>query len=300
MDEMRLIQELGAETPMPTSDRLARARDQLAVVMAERPGTAAPTVRPPRRRFGWRLAWTAFAGATSAAIAVAVYVLVPDQVGGDVPAANAQAAQVLHQAAATALRIPDVEPRADQFIYVKTQSGEQIDESWLSVDGTRDGLVLGQWNGRTERSPLAGCRDGRRAAVKGGQMHPTQTEPCVPEPGYVKDLPTDADAVLPYLEARTNPGDINDLGKYVLDLAGHSYLRSSARAALFDAVAEIPGLTVVERAIDGTGRPGVGIAWSSGDKSGLLVFDAGTHDFLGTPESAVLTIDVVDKVGARN
>ncbi|MEV0805767.1 CU044_5270 family protein [Micromonospora sp. NPDC050200] len=302
MDDIQLIQELGQETPLPTSDRLAQARDRLASAMAAPPSTDVRTVRPARRRSTWRLAWTGFAATASAALAVAVYVLAPDQVGGEVPAANAEAAQVLHQAAAAALRVPDVEPRANQFVYVKSQSGGEIRQIWRSVDGTRDGLLLDQVGGRTEQIPLPGCRNGRRAVEKGGQVDPTRTEPCVPEPAYIQDLPTDADALSAYLTAHSGaaPGDTNALGKYILTLVDESYLRPNARAALFDVVAGMPNLTVVENATDGSGRPGIGIGWSSDGKSGQLVFDANTHAFLGMPESAILTVDIVDRVGTQN
>ncbi|MEV4758887.1 CU044_5270 family protein [Micromonospora sp. NPDC049559] len=300
MDEMRLIEELSREAPPPSGDGLARARDRLVAAMAERPATWVRAVRPARRRSAWRSAWTGLAAVATAVIAVAVYVLAPDQVGGRVPAANAEAARVLNQAAAAALRVPDVEPRPDQFVYTRSQSGGQLRQDWRSVDGTRDGLALVQEGGRSERIPLPGCRDGRRVAVKGDRVDPARTEPCVPEPAYLRDLPADARGVRDYLLAHSNnPGDVNSLGKDILEIS-LSYLRPNVRAALFAAAAEIPGLTVVEHATDGGGRRGIGIGWSYEGRSGQLVFDADTHVFLGTPESAVLAIEIVDRVAAPN
>jgi hypothetical protein len=77
-------------------------------------------------------------------------------------------------------------------------------------------------------------------------------------------LPTDVDGMLAYLLKNGNgvPGDMNGLGKDILNLASDHFLRPKARAALFQVAAKIPGLAVVKNAKDGAGRSGVGIAWA--------------------------------------
>ena len=236
-----------------------------------------------------------------AAAITGVVVLAPDKVGGRVPPANAEAAQVLHLAAAAALQVPDVEPRADQFVYVKTLSAGRIREAWLSVDGTRDGIAVDPSVG-PEPLPFPGCRNGRRAVVKGVRADPARTEECVPEPAYLSDLPTDVDHMLAYL--RTNEGGENGdpitIAKGISDLLCDSYLRPAARAALFQAAAKLPGLTLVKDVTDGAGRHGTGIEWSRPQEGrwGMLVFDD-HYDYLGSRESAELSVKIVDKVGAR-
>ncbi|WP_198940176.1 CU044_5270 family protein [Micromonospora sp. CB01531] len=259
-----------------------------------------------RRRRGhltarrWGVAGWATAG--MAAAAAAVLVLAPDKFGGEVPAANAQAAQVLNNAAAAALKLPDVEPRPDQFVYTKSQQGGSPREIWQSVDGTRDGLVQQAHAGDVEKIPLPGCREERAAVVKGDRVDPRRTEPCTPQPAYLPDLPTDVDSMPEYLNKNHSreAGDANAMGKDVLALIGENHLRPQSQAALFQVAARIPGIRAVPDVKDGAGRPGIGIAWSSQGKSGMLVFDVDTYAFLGVADaSATLAVALVDKAGQR-
>ncbi|MEO3742224.1 CU044_5270 family protein [Plantactinospora sp. B5E13] len=301
MDDLRLLRELGQEIPPTTPERLASARNRLVTEMTKTsPGLT--TIRRSTRR-NWRLVFSGLAAAGVAAAVTSVLVLAPDQVGGEVPAARADATQVLHNAAAAALRLPDATPRADQFIYRRIQDGPSTYESWLSVDGTRDGLVKEVTGGESTQTLVPGCRDGQAAVVKGGQALPGRTEPCTPEPAYRPDLPTEAAAMGAYLAKHRSgePGSVNSAGKDVYYLAG-GYLRPESRAALYQAAAAVPGLRAVENVTDGAGRPGIGIAWPSitanGPTDQVLVFDAETYTLLGTSGySAVLALAVVDEVG---
>ncbi|OHX03300.1 CU044_5270 family protein [Micromonospora sp. WMMB235] len=303
MDEMRLLQRLGDETELPADERLGAARTRLVGAMTT---TVAEPVRRARRP-AWRLVLTGVATASVAASLAAVLVLAPDRIGGSAPAARADARQVLRDAAAAALRLPDVEPRPDQFVYTRMQDGPQLRESWASVDGTRDGLVVEHPAGGRQEFVLPGCRDGRAKMYKGGQLLPG-TEPCVPSPAYDPAVPTDATAMRAYLDKHRSgePGDVNAAAKDVLSLLGDSYLRPRSRAALFEAAAATPGLEVVEKATDGAGRSGVGVRWPSPGRSPalmVLVFDPRTYAFLGVGgeagTSAVLSVAVVDRVGQK-
>jgi hypothetical protein len=299
MDDMQLVRELVQDMPLPEIDELASARDRLAVVMSgERVGDRRPAQPVRRSRPVRRFMLAAWATAGVAAAIAAVLVLAPDKIGGQVPAANAEAAQVLHHAAAAALTLPDIQPRPDQFVYQKEVNGA---ESWMSVDGTRDGL--GQGAGGVDKNVFPGCRDGRREAMKGDRV--VGTESCSPAPAYRPDLPTDADAMLVYLNRNHSgrPGDANAMGKDILVLMEQHYLRPQSRAALFDAAARVPGLRVVRDVTDPAGRPGIEITWSSEGKSGGIVFDAKTFAYLGAwagrGSSAVLQVAIVNEVGQR-
>ncbi|SCG75889.1 CU044_5270 family protein [Micromonospora coxensis] len=296
MDDLQLLRQLGAETPPATPETLSPARNRLMAA-----ATPAPTtIRRPTRR-SWRGVLGGVAAAGVAAAVTSVLVLAPDQFGGDAPAARADATQVLRSAATAALQVPDATPRADQFIYRRTQDGPSIHESWLSVDGTRDGLVRESAAGKRTETPVPGCRDGRAALVKGGEVLPGRTEPCTPEPAYRPDMPTDATAMRAYLATHGSgePGSVNAAGKDVMYFA-ESYLRPASRAALYEAAAAVPGLRTVENVTDGAGRSGIGIAWPStrGEGDIVLVFDAETYAFLGTSgTSSVQALTVVDKAG---
>ncbi|MDX5459674.1 CU044_5270 family protein [Micromonospora tulbaghiae] len=300
MDEMRLLQRLGDETELPADERLGAARTRLVGALT---ATEAAPVRRARRP-AWRLVLTGVATASVAASLAAVLVLAPDRIGGSAPAARADARQVLRDAAVTALRLPDVEPRPDQFVYTRSQNGRELRESWASVDGTRDGLVVEYPAGGRQEFVLPGCRDGRAKGYKGGQL--MGTEPCVPEPAYDPAVPTDATAMRAYLDKHRSgePGDVNAAAKDVLFLLD-SYLRPRSRAALFEAAAATPGLKVVEKATDGAGRSGVGVSWPSPGSPALmvLVFDPRTYAFLGVGgeagTSAVLSVAIVDQVGQK-
>lgn len=312
MDEMRLLQQLGDETGLPAPERLMPARSRLAAVLAataaqsSAPAVSTVPAAPPRsRRPAWRLVLSGVAAAGLAAAVASVLVLAPDRIGGSTPPARADATQVLQNAAAAALRMPDVDPRPDQFVYVRSQEGGELRESWRSVDGTRDGLIIETAAaGRTEVI-VPGCRNGRAVAVKGNRVVPGETEPCTPEPAYRADLPTDAAAMRAFLakNASGETGDTNALGKDVLHHLTDSYLRPRTRAALYQAAATMPDLQAVPSATDAAGRPGIGITWPSTGGAGelVLVFHPETHTFLGVGGpaggSAVLAVAVVDRVG---
>jgi hypothetical protein len=70
---------------------------------------------------------------------------------------------------------------------------------------------------------------------------------------------------------------------------------------VFDAAAAVPALSVVEHTTDGVGRPGIGIARSTDGKSGTIVFDAQTFEYLGFRQgahaSAEVGVAIVDDVG---
>lgn len=301
MDDLRLVRELGDEVPLATPVQLAPARARLLAAMPATPAATSLSGSRHRVRPRWRLVFSGVAAVGVAAAVASVLVLAPDQVGGGVSVANADPTQVLHSAAAAALRLPDTIPNSDQYVYHRSQDGQQVYESWRSVDGTRDGLVRKTEAGSSEEIPLPGCRNGRAAFVKGGQVDPNRTEPCTPAPAYRPDLPTDADAMRAYLIEHGNgvPGDVNSFAKDVLVL-GQGYLRPASRAALYEAAAGQPGLRVVEHAQDGAGRSGIGVAWPSTSGKGelVLVFHAQTYAYLGlAATSAVLDLAIVDQVG---
>ncbi|HEY0697049.1 MAG TPA: CU044_5270 family protein, partial [Micromonospora sp.] len=204
---------------------------------------------------------------------------------------------VLRLAATAALAQPFTEPRADQFLYLETVYDGHTRQDWLSMDGTHDGLVATM--GADPGVPVPGCRDGRRAVVRGTTVGPG-TEPCEPDPAYLPDLPTDATAMGLHLRAMGGHPGTNSWAKNAAELGLHHYLRPAARAALYQAAAEIDGVTVVPGVTDGAGRPGTGIRWTHGGTGPgvTMVFDPTTHLFLGFQDGdALVKAVVVDAVG---
>jgi hypothetical protein len=299
MDEITLVRELGGETPLPTPDRLAAARARLMTEVAP---------RPAKRRL-----W-AVLGATAAAVTATVAaVLVPaSQTQTATPAQTQTAtpapemvpvAAFLNEVATTAAKGDDVVPRGNQYIYTKSATPDgNWTEFWNSVDGRRDS-VWRKSDGQEESSP--GCRDGKvRDIGNAGKMVESV---CQPYPHYWPDLPTDATALISWVEKR-NPGEnggvnVNGVGKDLWQLTDGNWLRPAQQAALYRAVGTIDGISLVPNSKDGTGRTGTGVAWAhpiGSEPQVMWVFDTKTHVFLGGTNYSVVTPPaIVDKVGQR-
>ncbi|TWP44286.1 hypothetical protein FKR81_41500 [Lentzea tibetensis] len=288
MDDLQLVRELGDETPMRSADDLASARARFVAGM-----------RPRKWR---RMGIIGVASLGLAAAVAAVVTLVPFGSPAPVrqdaaltssaaPQPVETAVQLLNHAAAAARAKPDAVPRPDQFYYVRT--GER--ESWQSVDGTHDGLlILEQPKG--DRALLPGCRNGRSAGVIGDREIPGLWYPCEPQGVYRSDLPTNADAMAEYLK-----GERRDITyKNVASLVVEQYLPAQQRATLFEAMSKMPDLVVVRDVKDGSGRPGIGVtsAVLKGNRW-TLVFDATTYEFLGDTERAIVQSGFVDAVDQR-
>ncbi|MFI6305300.1 CU044_5270 family protein [Amycolatopsis thailandensis] len=301
MDELQLIAERTGSVPLAESDALGAARARL---MAEIAATETENVAPLKNRRRW--VWTGVGAAGLAAAITAVVALAP--AGMEPPTAAADPVAVLRAAAAAALKTPDKSPKPGQFVYTKTEQPDGVRESWLSADGTHDGLIK-MPDGSADLVP--GCRNGRAQVYKGAEPLKGVTEPCTPRPGYRPDLPTDVDAMFAHLNGDNadhsgEKGDYNAMGKDVLALANETYLPAAVRAALYGAAAKVPGLRAVDHVKDAAGRPGVGITWPLRPeddpkvaKPTMIVFAADTFLYLGGNGTAVTASGVVDAVGQR-
>jgi hypothetical protein len=301
MDELRLVRELGTEVPLPDTTALAPTRARLMAETATHPPVQA---RRPRPR--WRIAW---AGGLAAGLAAALAVVLvaghqtsgPTRTSGHhAPAAATGPVQVLQLAAHEARSRTFVTPRADQFLYTKVQDPHSVVETWASVDGTRDGLMIEHAGGKTITTVVRGCVHGKRLADLDGKPNAPKYEDCQPNPAYQPNLPTDSAHMLAYLDQQAKGGTdtTNSRAKNILDLAGR-YLPPATQAALFEAATKVPGLTLVKGAKDAAGRPGVGISWPSGCSDtktcgATMVFDTTSYALLGTNYTATLASGVVD------
>jgi hypothetical protein len=236
--------------------------------------------------------WGSAAAAGLAAAVTAVVALSPGATTvppGPAPRPVTDPVSILYTAAAKARALPDVEPRPDQFLYTRTRLADgRENEFWASADGTHDGfqVLFGH------ESDIAGCRNGRRVQQEGRGR--TVTHGCTPHPAAHPELPTDADAMLAYLHKSTyGEGDtLHDLGNEVVTLAG-GYLRPAARAALYEAVAKVPGLVARADAQGADGRPVLGITWNSTTEHAIgnqdeFLFDPATFAYLGSGTTGVV------------
>ncbi|MEV6239900.1 CU044_5270 family protein [Lentzea sp. NPDC051838] len=295
MDEIQLIRGMVAETRLPESGELSPIRERL---LAGARAEARPAVARSRRRF-------TLAGVVGIAAAIAAVVVVAP-FGGPSPEAHAEAVETLHRAAAAVRGLQETPPRADQFIYTKTEQDDGIREAWLSADGTRDGLV--RQHTPATVSMLPGCRDGKHQVYVGPRPLPGEFGPCTLTPAYRPDMPTDARAMLAYLNGnglddldRSNANDRPVTGDDVAFLLRENYLSPQSRAALYEALALIPDITLEHDEEDAAGRRGVKVSWpDKGDhRGGELILDPATYTVLGSEDTAVLQTAVVDQSGQR-
>lgn len=308
MNEVDLLRRWGLE--LEPSDSAPSASVRARVLRRE----------SPRRRRAPQLAWSIGLSAVLAAAIVAVVVWPSTPRDADAPPNRPDAAltadQILRRAAVLVAKQTEAPPRADRFVFTErvfagSTTGDgtdgkpddpQLRQAWDSVDGTRDGLIRGRaTTGRdwafTETVHV--CRNGK---MRG------ETMPCRTVPQFLPDLPTDATAMLEYLKTRPATKDAPvDPNVAVfgagLDLLNGNYLLPATRAAVFEALSRLPGVTVREGVTDLAGRPGValrgtpsGVA-APGTKAGELILDPKTYAFLGTNHSAVLRQAVVDAPG---
>jgi hypothetical protein len=276
---MTLLRNVVDEVPLPTATDLAPARARLmAGLMAERP-------RKSRKRL-------VLSGATVVGLAAAITGVVAfgglESVGVAPP--EAEAVAFLHQAADVVRELPATPPLPGQFVYSRSETTEGAREAWHSADGEHDGMIRQQGMD----IPLPGCEDGRRRVMRGDYDMGT-TEPCDAQPAY-RRLPTDTAGMRAYLEGK--PNDFDVLLHFAIQ---ETYVSPPSMAALFEVMADYPGLEIVEDATDGAGRHGVGLTWAQpvDQQEVTLVFDPETHVFLGTEDTAIFEHAIVDAVGER-
>ncbi|MEV6494688.1 CU044_5270 family protein, partial [Actinoplanes sp. NPDC051633] len=242
MNEMTRLAELGERLDPPSALPPADLRRR---VMA--------TTRVRRNRWTPRLIAAGTLAAVATGVVLAGQVV---EVGDRPPAASAQAAEILRGAAARARQQPAVPVRDDQFVYVESiatsasmnASGEgavtlesRRREIWLSVDGTRDGLLRSrrrEGSGDAGTQPIPGCEDGVMSVRKGTR---SVEVPCAATPGYRRDLPADPGAMVRYLYRQggtKNPPD-QDAFTAAGDLIREAYLAPAVRSALFEAASRI-------------------------------------------------------------
>ncbi|MGW2823225.1 CU044_5270 family protein [Streptomyces sp. NPDC001443] len=297
-----------------------------------------------------RRRWTrpVLAAAAVAAVTAVTFTVLPSS--GGPGGAKMTAASVLEQVASGAEGgARSIAIRDDQYVYVDTRVAS-VDtagdgtvkrtplhrvETWVAVDGLRDGLL------RT-----AGLEDRRLSPEACNLKYSSSYK-------HLKTLPADADRMYDWL--RTNaglwplydpqsecdisvvpsaaPGDTaesstapgrEDEHTYdaMFQVAGHliqdTLVPPEQRAALYRAVARIPGVALAEDGVDAVGRHGVAITREDPFNPFRYewIFDRGTHEFLGerkvatrseqglkkgevVRDTAVLRRAVVDKSGQR-
>ncbi|GAB4059422.1 CU044_5270 family protein [Catellatospora paridis] len=316
MTELELLRGLRDDVAPARRSALDQGRAQLLNAMTA-PAQAVPRTPAPRFRLRWRIA-------TAAALAlVATAIAAPAVIGGrgaDNPDITRTDAVFVLTAAATAADAQQPVPeRPDQYVYVAstgTVHGETFAcepaartacttvpdpdmrierQIWGSVDGTRDGLLRTRADGAQGWDEFALESPGPRA--------------------YLDNLPTDPQAMLAHLRGTVSGKDrkysaagMQEFSR-ARDLLGENYLPPASLAALYQALATVPGITVTQDVTDAADRLGVAVGIDVPTARIELIFEPDSYTYLGSrvlnpdgtidQETAQLRIAIVDRVGQQ-
>jgi hypothetical protein len=306
MNELASLRDLGEALDQELRGPSPRLRHKVITDIGGGPGRARRGL--PRPRLGWRLVVT---GGLAVALAAALLLAPALRLWGPSPAASAQAAVILRTAAVAAKHQPALTAGPSQFIYIKsvesaaamTGNGRitsvhistDLREIWLSAAGTRNGLLReqpqstsspGRPAGAWQTTVLPGCRGGRPNPAAGAAMPNGR---CVPQPAYQKGLPGSARAMLAYLYRNSHGQNPAAVQAFITagDLIRESYVRPAVLAALFAAVAQIPGVSVADHAVNAAGQQGVAVQQTYHGISEQLIFNPRTYAFIGERQVAV-------------
>jgi hypothetical protein len=257
----------------------------------------------PARRRRRRTALAAAAGAGVLAV-TAVTISVTSRAGHPAAArpTTTGAAVLLAKIADAAARQPVPAVRDDQYMYLRQKIASEvisvgndkrpkavmerpvITQVWLSVsDLCRPGLAIDQ-GGRT---PLDEPK-GARCPNPGGLNDPTYR--------FMQTLPTDPRALLDLIyTTEKGHGQSPDQEAFTTigDMLGGSIAPPQVTAALYRTAALIPGVTVVPRAVDAVGRPGVAVAFTWRGTRTEWIFDSKTLTLLGRLDVSTATGNVI-------
>jgi hypothetical protein len=281
-----VIEELEAANPAgpPSESRIDAAWQSLR-----------ENLTAPERRRVPRSARLAIAASVLSAVVVAVVVFQAPTSPNTAPSA-ASAAPFLRRAAHAILTVPTfveqsgVIPQANQYVYSETEDPSgTLYQLWLSTNGNLP--ALHRYLASDGQVIAPGVISNAPCTVAQSESEPEQLA-CVPEAGYLPDLPTEPTALLAYLnqigEVDTNSPDANepgwvdnDLASGIANLMQTCYLLPAQESALFSLMAQTPGFTIVPNMADAIGRVGVGVEWNFEGDSGALIFDPTTYALLG-------------------
>jgi hypothetical protein len=272
VNEIEQLEAMCAAVPPPDEVTLARARTRVLDAAADSASGTAGRGRlalrgPGRGRLGRRRLITvpqlALTGGFAVAAAAAVTaVLVSTVAPGPAPGVRLDAAAVvLHRAAAAALAAPA--PQPGQFLYIDVRTvgshGQNLyqQQMWLPAsNGFHPGTVV--------QTPC-GLAPGRQCTMVDPQVRGDWGAPTY---AWVSTLPSDPGALLADLENHsvcafsTLHADTSHAAySEVYNILNSVYvLPPTAGAALFDAAAEIPGVTVLRHVTDAAGGQGIAVA----------------------------------------
>ncbi|GAA4487729.1 hypothetical protein GCM10023191_016050 [Actinoallomurus oryzae] len=251
MDEMQLIGDLRRDVPAITPDAAEAARTRLTASFEE---PARPRSTRPRRRAP-RLAWrVAVAGGSAAAIAAGGIVALStggeDGGGGGHVRAVTAAEVVLDRAAGAAASAPFTAPRPDQWVYQHIQSIDRLEA-------------------RDQTSPQRGDSY-RWTRASGDQVVDTGLDGVIGKPTHVSafppqsyasvaKLPVEPEALLRWVRSHRPATDRTTDFWALSRILQDGVLPPRLKATIFQAMKELPGVTVRKGVTDLRGRAAIAV-----------------------------------------
>lgn len=302
MDELRLLRDMGADTPPMDAEARFTARNRLSRAITGQERGRWSRLLP--RRTAPRLA---LASAALAVVAGGALVAVetsgdptatPDTSDSGAEVTTVSAKQALQEAADQARKegehvpVPD----QDQYIYTKeileetpVDGGETrtfTDENWDAVDPHANPSKVSERGETWMSEPLA------------------ENESVFPPADYreLAELPTDPEELLRDPDISLSRPDGAEMTADDYDMAytnltnllrGWQVMPEGLRGAAFDALALIPDVKFQEGKVDARGRTGVGVtrAGETPFPRPDIVLDAETHEYLGMRSMGVVDTD---------
>jgi len=320
MNEMEQLTRFREHVPVPGDETVARALAELRIAGA---GTPAKQPAPQRERRD-RRRWSVLLAAALAALALVVALPAILPLGGP-GAPDPAAANVLHDLAQIARHAAaEPAPGPGQYVYMEVMdtqtnlfvSGDAqyrfvyteplTQQRWLGVDGSgRFVTTVGQ---PTFATPQDEATYQAYIDSKGAQTDKwtfdwgrSSVERYAPGDLSYRDtssLPTDVEQLRRLIEDRQIvDGPEGDWETFVLatDLIRDSYAGPDLRAALYEVMAQTPGIELVGPTTDAAGRDGIALASTHNGVRNEVVFDRKTAKIL-EERMVILSNDDADRV----
>lgn len=297
------------------TDERALARTRAELVMAAG-GSVPPQPSTPdpvaRRRWG---RWAAAAAVVVALVAGALIIqTVPF---GDKPPAASAAAAALNSAA-DKIRAADLPVAPGQYRYIATHAwrmtgpyglasrnnfsylAEELTEDWVPADQSQKWLMRITETG--ERKWVQGTEeDARAAGVPIDEVPPPRDQWNAPRSGswqepnpqWLAGLPRDPQQLYDRLraDAPVNSRGDAELLVYAADALRSGLVPADVRAALYRALAKLPGLEITDQLANLDGRVGIAYGMSDGHSRHEIIIDPATGEFIGERETLITGTD---------
>jgi hypothetical protein len=224
--------------------------------------------------------------------------------GSGEPVRVASVTVLMARAASAAKARPMPKPRPDQYIYRETQAMNPADSAgrahdneawlsryhrheWLSVDGSRPDLIRQR---DLEPKKIPGYEV--PSVPDRGNNWEMVSEPCGARPplerAYIDNLPTDPEMLLELIDKDSGEGDRGArLWEHVSGMLITAAVSPESSGVLYQAIARIPDVRLVDDSVDAAGRHGIAVARVERGTRMELIFDKKTYQFLGQREVVV-------------